>query len=190
LTFKYWFWKAPILLWSGQFQRQVIKKFTQYIYTFVVMAMISLLIDWANMVKNKFLTNQIILILTHSLTHQLTHSLTHWLAYSPKPNHFKRAIKIYSFRVTVAQKRWKLFPWTAFSVIHSCWWMDVDVIIKKRWTADDVTQILTTLKLKYSITLIKKNFWRYGLDNLMTKCWRNVDVYESYDKRIYYHEKI
>jgi hypothetical protein len=79
--------------------------------------------------------------------------------------------KYYSFQVTITQQRWKLFPWTAFSVIHSCWWMNVDVIIKKRRTAGDVTQIMTTLKLKYPLTLTEKQFWRNGLEYLLTKCW-------------------
>jgi hypothetical protein len=36
--------------------------------------------------------------------------------------------------------------------------MAVDVIIKKRRTADDVTKNLMTLKLKYPITLTEKHF--------------------------------
>jgi hypothetical protein len=36
--------------------------------------------------------------------------------------------------------------------------MAVDVIIKKRRTADDVTKILMTLELKYPIALGEKHF--------------------------------
>jgi hypothetical protein len=36
--------------------------------------------------------------------------------------------------------------------------MAVDVIIKKRRTADDVTKILMTRQLKYPITLTEKHF--------------------------------